>query len=160
MILRASDLEPLTGLQIIDGTQLDMGRVEMLVRDGVWDADDLGRYGLVAAEPFVPPEGKRAVGPPTYAWDGPVVRELYEVEDIPPEPPARVMGYTIIARIEALLGAEGARQALEGIQALDPVGYARMISSPTGVAVDDERLIAGAAALGLDPQAILAPEGG
>lgn len=67
--------------------QLDMGKVERLVRDGVWSADELAAYGLALALPFTVPEGKQRVGAPAYIEAKGVVSEVYEVEDIPPPPP-------------------------------------------------------------------------
>jgi hypothetical protein len=65
---------------------LDRGKVEALVRDGVWGEADLLPYGLKVAEPFVPPEGKQIAGEASYVEDKGVVSEVHEVEDIPPPP--------------------------------------------------------------------------
>ena len=67
--------------------QLDMGKVERLVRDGVWSADDLAAYGLAKVEPFAVPEGKQRIGEPSYVEADGVVSEVYELEDLPPPPP-------------------------------------------------------------------------
>lgn len=67
--------------------QLDMGKVERLVQEGVWTAEELAAYGLAQAAPFSIPEGKQRVGAPAYIEAKGVVSEVYEVEDIPPPPP-------------------------------------------------------------------------
>lgn len=94
-----------------------------------------------------------------------VVREMTAEEEAalateranePPPPVRRIMGYTIIARIEAALGPDEAKAKLAAIETADPVGYARLISAPNGVLVDDQRLLAGIAALGLDASSLLA----
>lgn len=85
-------------------------------------------------------------------------QERREARFNPPAPKPRITGYQILARLESLLGHAAAKQARQNILASDPIGYDRMMTSPNGVALDDERLIAGLTALGLDAAAILAPD--
>jgi len=75
----------------------------------------------------------------------------------PESEPRRILGYTVISRVEAALGPDLSKLAITAIQETDPAGYARLLSSPHGVLVDDKRLVAGLASLGLDPDIILAP---
>jgi hypothetical protein len=69
--------------------QLNPDKVAQLVKDGVWTDEDLAREGLEAAEPFQVPEGKVAVGAPTYKLDDKTGKwvEERQVEDKPPPPP-------------------------------------------------------------------------
>ena len=66
---------------------IDIGKAERLLADGVWSDYDLGAYGLRAALPFAVPDGQRVVGEPAYIESKGAVREVFEVEDIPPPPP-------------------------------------------------------------------------
>ena len=52
----------------------------------MWTKEELLAYGLLRVIPAVPPEGKQFVGEPRYVRDGDVVREMCEVEDVPPPP--------------------------------------------------------------------------
>jgi len=63
---------------------VDPRRVEKLVTDGVWTESDLAKYGVEVAETFAVPEGKRTVGAERFEHDGKVVRQVFEVEDVPP----------------------------------------------------------------------------
>jgi len=65
---------------------VDLRRVEKLVTDGIWTDADLAKYGVEVAETFTVPEGKRTVGSERFEHDGKVVRQVFEVEDIPPPP--------------------------------------------------------------------------
>lgn len=67
--------------------ELDMGRIAVLVADGVWSEVDLAPLGLKVAAPFTPDPSKQRVGGARYVErDGEVVEE-YDQEDIPPPPP-------------------------------------------------------------------------
>lgn len=52
-----------------------------------WPRDRQESAGLFEPEPFIIPDGKRTIGHPSFARIKGVVREVYEIEDIPPEPP-------------------------------------------------------------------------
>lgn len=68
--------------------EIDIGKAERLLADGVWSDADLAAYGLRAALPFAVPDGQRVIGEPAYVESKGAVREVFEVEDIPPPPPA------------------------------------------------------------------------
>lgn len=65
--------------------RLDIQKVERLLGESTWTADDLAPYGLKQTVPFVVPDGKRIVGSVRYVEDGDTVRDDYDVEDIPPQ---------------------------------------------------------------------------
>lgn len=67
---------------------LDVAKIERLLADGVWTEEDIGRYGLARAEDFVPPEGERPIGLPTFVERSGKVFAEYETEIIP-EPPSQ-----------------------------------------------------------------------
>lgn len=99
--------------------QVNTGKVAALVRDCVWGAEDLAAYGLKVAEPFIPPEGKEAVGAPRYVEADGAVREEFDVEDIPPPPKpptaeervaAAFAGLTV-DEVDQVIAASLARQA-------------------------------------------------
>lgn len=64
--------------------QLDANKVARLVEDGTWNGNDLKRFGLRAAEPFVVPDGKVTVGSERFEDEG--RRQVFDVEDAPTEP--------------------------------------------------------------------------
>lgn len=66
---------------------MSVGAIETLFLAGTWTQDDLDKYGLRYAAPFVAPEGKRIVGEPSYEEVEGEIVETYEVEDIPPPTP-------------------------------------------------------------------------
>lgn len=66
---------------------LDMGKVEQLVAEGLWDAAALEPYGLRVAGFQGVPAGKQRVGEPRYVEHGDEVVEEWDLEDIPPPPP-------------------------------------------------------------------------
>lgn len=65
---------------------LDLNRVRQFLADGTWTEADIAPFGLVEAEPFEVPEGKQAIGAPSYVEADGVVCEVYELEDLPPPP--------------------------------------------------------------------------
>lgn len=54
----------------------------------LWSDEELAEVGLARAVPFEAPEGKVAVGEPTYTEVEGQVIETYDIEDAPPPPPA------------------------------------------------------------------------
>lgn len=66
---------------------MDTRKIEQLIADGVWGADERGRYGIEVALPFAVPKGKRIVGTISVIDVKGAPVEHYEVEDIPPAPP-------------------------------------------------------------------------
>lgn len=65
---------------------LDLGKVEQLLADGLWGADDLAPYGLHIAGKQDVPAGKQRAGEPRYVEHNGEVVEEWELEDIPPPP--------------------------------------------------------------------------
>lgn len=61
--------------------QLDAYKIARLVEDGTWDGNDLWRHHLRAAEPFVVPEGKVAVGEERFEDEG--RQQVFDIEDAP-----------------------------------------------------------------------------
>lgn len=57
------------------------------------------RFKMIEITPAEIPEGKRAAGQATYEIDGDLVREVVELEDIPPPPPPPTEG----ERVDAVL---------------------------------------------------------
>jgi hypothetical protein len=57
-----------------------------LAADGVWTLGELADAGGAIAVLFNVPDGKRAVGGPFYVEDKGTLRQVYEIEDIPPPP--------------------------------------------------------------------------
>jgi hypothetical protein len=76
-----------------------------------WTAEDRARFGVHLVEPADIPDGKQAVGAPTYVRRGGVVVEVRAVEDIP-APGASLYDYDLLkselkalaARVSALEG--------------------------------------------------------
>jgi hypothetical protein len=52
-----------------------------------WSVEEKADCGLYEPEPFATPDGKRTVGPCRYESIDGLVREVYDLEDIPPPPP-------------------------------------------------------------------------
>lgn len=81
---------------------------------GMWTLEEVQAVGGRIAVPFEIPEGKRAIGSPSYVETDGVVRQVYQVEDIPPppEPPtaeekvgAMLAGYDLSVRdLKSVLG--------------------------------------------------------
>lgn len=65
---------------------LDLGKVEQLVAEGLWGADELQAYGLRRAMAEDVPDDKRRVGAPRYVERKGEIVEEWELEDIPPPP--------------------------------------------------------------------------
>lgn len=61
--------------------QLNPSVISRLVEDGVWGSDDLSKYNLKAADPFVVPEGKVIVGEERFENDG--TEQVFDVDDAP-----------------------------------------------------------------------------
>lgn len=85
-----------------------------------WSKERRESAGLFEPQPFVAPEGKQTVGAPRYQRVKGVVREIYDVEDIPPPPPepsreekaialARQFGLTIEDLRSVLAGTDEAK---------------------------------------------------
>lgn len=53
---------------------------------GIWSLEEVQAVGGALAEPFQVPEGKQTVGAPTYVVADGTVKQVYEIEDIPPPP--------------------------------------------------------------------------
>lgn len=79
---------------------VDPAKIYGLVDRGEWGADDLARYGLRLAVPFVAPEGKIAKGPTRFVEADDEVREDYELVD-PPPPPAQLTAQEKLASLLA-----------------------------------------------------------
>ena len=79
--------------------QLDAYKVARLLEDGTWNGHDLRRHNLRAADPFVVPDGKVAVGPERFEDEG--RQQVFDVEDAPePEPVRRMVPkWLIVARL-------------------------------------------------------------
>ncbi len=95
--------------------QHDGYKVARLVEDGTWNGNDLKRFGLRAAVPFVAPEGKVAIGPERFEDEG--RRQVFDVEDAPEPAPVRRMvpKWLVAARLTdeqlgAAFGAMSVRQ--------------------------------------------------
>lgn len=52
----------------------------------MWTKEELLAYGLLRVIPAVAPEGKQFVGEVRYERDGDVVRQVRDLEDVPPPP--------------------------------------------------------------------------
>lgn len=66
---------------------LDLGKVEQLIADGLWNATELAPYGLRITRAQEIPEGKRRLGGPYYVErKGVAIVEEWALEDIPPPP--------------------------------------------------------------------------
>jgi len=65
---------------------LDLGKVEQLVAEGLWGADELQAYGLHIAGKQDVPAGKQRAGEPRYVERKGTIIEEWELEDIPPPP--------------------------------------------------------------------------
>lgn len=129
--------------------QLDAARVASLVEAGIWDDGDLAVHGLVAAEPFVAPEGKVAVGAERFEDGG--TRQVFDVEDAPEPGPVRRLlpKWLVVARLtdpqlEAALGAMTVRQQERWRAAAFPDIWA-----------DDPEMLAILALVGADPETVL-----
>ena len=129
--------------------QLDAARVARLVEDGIWDDGDLAAHGLAAADPFVAPEGKVAVGAERFEDDGTL--QVFDVEDAPePEPVRRMLPkWLVVARLtdmqlEAAIGAMTLRQQEHWRAAAFP-----------DIWVDDPEMLAILALVGADPETVL-----
>lgn len=93
---------------------LDGDRVLSFYEEGIWSLEEVEALGAKIAVPFELPEGKQAVGAPTYEEAGGVVSQVYQVEDIPPrpEPPtaeekvyAMLSGYDLsLGELKSVLG--------------------------------------------------------
>lgn len=71
---------------IVDGIQLNVGKVSTLIDSGLWDATNIERYGLRIAAPFVAPDGEQPINAVRYEEiDGRVV-EAYDTEPAPVQP--------------------------------------------------------------------------
>lgn len=128
-----------------------------------WSKEEREAVGIYQAYDAPTPDGKQrpGSGEPTLVFIEGRLTRVWDWEDAPPMPTRRIFGYTIIARLEVALGPVGSDALIKMVQANQPVAYARLISSPTGVAVDDERLLAALAKAkeafpSLDIDAILA----
>lgn len=77
-------------------------KIEALVLEGIWDGNDLSLRGLRVAEPFDVPDGKRTVGEHSYIESKGVIREHYEVEDVPPPAPPLTPGEEFDAKMAAI----------------------------------------------------------
>jgi len=55
---------------------------------GIWTLQEVENVGGRIAVAFSVPEGKQTVGAPSYVETDGVIQQVYEVEDIPPPPPA------------------------------------------------------------------------
>lgn len=75
--------------------QLDAFKVARLVEDGTWNGNDLWRFKLRAADPFVMPDGKVTVGPERFENEG--RQQVFDVEDAPPAPAPQAI-YPLQAR--------------------------------------------------------------
>jgi hypothetical protein len=81
---------------------------------GIWTLEEVEAVGGRIAVPFEVPEGKQAVGSPSYVETEGVVRQVYQVEDIPPPPElptaedrvgAMLAGYDIsLSELRSVLG--------------------------------------------------------
>lgn len=56
---------------------------------GLWTLEEVGAVGGKIAVAFEVPEGKQIVGVPSYVEADGVVRQVYEIQDIPPPPEPR-----------------------------------------------------------------------
>lgn len=66
---------------------VDLGKVEQLLADGVWGDVELQPYGLRLAGYQGLPQGKQRVGEPRYIERKGEIVEEWDLEDIPPPPP-------------------------------------------------------------------------
>jgi len=62
-------------------------RLARLHADGVWSLGEVEAVGGRIAQAFVVPQGKRIIGPARYVESKGAVRQVHDVEDIPPAPP-------------------------------------------------------------------------
>lgn len=67
----------------LDGTE--QAPLPVLMHES-WTDADRARFGVIRAEPAVVPEGKRAVGAPTYQKVKGKVVQVFAIEDVPPPP--------------------------------------------------------------------------
>lgn len=128
-----------------------MGQVSPAVAG--WESDP-PMYRILPVVDAEVPEGKRRVGPFSYAVDGDVVLESCEVEDIPPER-RQVLKSTVTTRlIEAGLIGQ-AKAALE----TDAAAFARWFASDKpAVYADDPAALTLLQTIGADAEVILGPE--
>jgi len=95
---------------------LDVGKISQLISEGIWSEIDYEPLGIRIAEPFVVPEGKQIKGNETFVEDGETIRQVFEIEDIPPPlVPSEVSPYQ--ARV--VLHHAGLLSAVEALMA-DP----------------------------------------
>lgn len=117
-----------------------------MTRRFIW-FDESGTVAGVATG--VPIIGKVSVPGEWVAEDDPRVVAYLS----PPTPPRRLSAYRIVRRVEEA----GKLEAAAAILDANPALKWRFITAG-GILVDDPDLIAGLRALGLDPDAVLAPE--
>ncbi|OEO32760.1 hypothetical protein VW23_009950 [Devosia insulae DS-56] len=63
---------------------LDLGKVEQLLAEGSWGAEELARFGLRRARGVDVPEGKQRVGQPRYVERKGEVVEEWALEEVAP----------------------------------------------------------------------------
>lgn len=90
---------------------LDAYKVTRLIEDGTWNGNDLRKYGLRAAEPFVAPEGKVTVGPERFEDEG--RQQVFDVEDAP-EPEVAIPDVVSSRQFKLGLLAAGLLDQVEG----------------------------------------------
>lgn len=127
--------------------QLDAYKVARLVEDGAWNGYDLRRHGLRAADPFVVPEGRVAVGEERFANEG--RQQVFDTQDAPPPPRRMVPKWLVVARLtdaqlEQALGMMSLRQQERWRAAAFPAVYA-----------DDPEMLAILGAVGADAEQVL-----
>ncbi|CDX39904.1 hypothetical protein MPLSOD_40242 [Mesorhizobium sp. SOD10] len=66
--------------------QMNGDNIRGLYDSGIWSVAEIEAVGGRIALPFEVPEGKQAVGSPTYVEIDGVVQQVYDIEDIPPPP--------------------------------------------------------------------------
>jgi hypothetical protein len=94
--------------------QMNGDNIRGLYDQGIWSVAEIEAVGGRIALPFEVPEGKQAVGAPSYVEADGLIQQVFEVEDIPPapEPPtadekvgAMLAGYGVsIGELKSVLG--------------------------------------------------------
>ena len=136
-------------LRFPGNTQLDARKVAQLVEQGVWTWRDLKKHGLQAAEPFVAPVGKVAVGEERFSEDGKA--QLFDVEDAPT--PGGPFSISPLQARKALR-ASGLRDQVEGYIATLPEDQQEEWEYAVEIRRDNAIISGGASLLGMTEQQV------
>ncbi len=141
-----------------EGTQtLDANKISALIGEGIWNQEDLDRHDLAAAIPFTAPAGMVPVGPERFELIAGAWHQIYDVESEPSPEPARLMVAKSVVQ-QRIIDAGQIGVAFAILQS-DPAKFARWFAPDhPAVYCDDPDAIALVAALGLEPEVIMAPE--